>query len=142
MAKKTIQCLTTISLLFGAMIANAASVELLPTSDGDVQTFGGDDVNVSRTHIAFTQSGGLIRNAILEFDLASIPNTATVTAVQLNLTLTRFVSNTGANPAAIDIIAYNGDGMIDLNDFAASGTQVVDTTTPAGGVAGDIRALH
>ena len=121
--------------------AQAASVDLSPTADGDVQTFGGDDVNDSRTHIAFTQSGGLARNGILEFNLSSIADGAIITAARLDITLTRFVSNTGSNPSAIDIIAYNGDGIVDINDYAAAGTQVVDTTTPAGGVSSDVRSF-
>ena len=141
MKKRLSQILTAAILILGVFSASAASVDLMPTADGDVQTFGGDDVNVSATHIAFTQSGGLIRNGILEFDLSPIADNATITAARLDITLTRFVSNTSGT-AAIDLFAYNGDGIVDINDYAAPGIQVADTTTPTGGVAGDVRSFN
>jgi len=139
----SLQTLVTISVLaFLSSVAtsNATVFELMPTADGDVQTFGGDDVDTMSTLIAFTQSGGLVRNGILEFDLSSIPDASLINSATLEITLTRFVSNFG-NPAAIDIFAYVGDGLIDILDFDAVGTQVADTTTPTGGVAGDVRSF-
>lgn len=119
----------------------AATVDLTPTADGDVQIFGGDSVETTNTAIAFTQSGGLARNAILEFDLSSIANGSTINSVTLDLTLTRFVSNLGSAPAAIDVFAYIGDGVVNIDDFAATGTQVADTSTPHGGTGGDVRSF-
>lgn len=116
----------------------AASVDLTPTADGDVQIFGGDSVETSNTAIAFIQSGGLARNAILEFDLSSITDGSTINSVTLDFTLTRFVSNIGGNPAALDVFAYLGDGVVNIADFSATGTQVADTTTPSGGTGGDV----
>ncbi len=51
------------------------------------------------------------------------------------------MSNTGSNPAAIDIFAFSGDGVITAADFSASGTQVADTTTAFGGSLGDVRSF-
>lgn len=124
-----------------ATTANALSFNINPTVDGDVQVFGGDSVNTTNTGIAFTQSGGLIRNGILEFDLSGIANGSTINSASLDITLTRFVSNTGSNPAAIDVFAYNGDGVVNIADFNAAGTQVVNTTTPQGGSSGDVRSF-
>lgn len=120
----------------------AASVTLNPTADGDVQTWGGDDVDTTDMVLSFTQSGGLARNAILEFDLSSIPDSATINSATFSMVLSRFVSNTGSNPAAIDIFAYSGDGIVDISDYAAAGTQVFDGTTPHGGSNGDIRSFN
>lgn len=135
-----------LAAILGGMIswgayAEAATFDALLTADGDVQTFGGDSVETAGAAIAFTQSGGLIRNGILEFDLSGLADDVTVNSATLSITLTRFVSNTGSNPAAIDIFAYNGDGAVTLDDFDAAGTQVADTTTATGGVAGDVRAF-
>lgn len=120
-------------------VAHGATATLNPTADGDVQTFGGDDVNTVNTVISFTQSGGLVRNGVLEFDLSSIADGSTITGVSLDLTLARFVSNIGTS-AEIDVFAYAGDGVVDISDFSG-GTQVFDGSTPTGGNAGDVRSF-
>lgn len=122
------------------MNAQAALIDLNPTADGDAQTFGGDTVDTTDTKIDFSQSGSNIRNGVLEFDLSSLAGNI-ITGARLELTLTRFVSNAGSNPAQIDIFAYNGDGVVDISDYAASGTQVVNASTPQGGSAGDVRSF-
>ena len=137
--------LTLTSGIFAAAMAFAApslaaTVDLTPTADGDVQTFGGVSINTSSSAIALTQSGGLVRNAILEFDLSSIADGSTINAVTLDFMLTRFVSNLGST-AAIDVFAFIGDGIVDVIDFSALGTRVADTTTPTGGSAGDVRTF-
>ncbi len=119
----------------------AIVASLNPTADGDIQLFGGTDIDTTDTIIAFTQSGGLIRNAIFEFDLSSIPDGSAINSVSLDMTLTRFVSNVSSNPAAIDIFAFAGDGSILEADFSTAGTQLFDGTTPFGGVAGDVRSF-
>ncbi len=120
--------------------ANAITLSINPTADGDVRISGGDSVDTTDTGIAFSQSGGLIRNGILEFDLSGIADGSTINNVSLDITLTRFVSN-GGSTAEIDIFALNGDGVVNIADFNSLGTQVVDTTTPTGGVAGDVRSF-
>jgi hypothetical protein len=122
----------------GVAPAQAASMAFLPTADGVVQTFGGDSVGTAEEWVSVTQSGGLERHGILEFDLSAIDDMATINSATLEITLNRFVSG---GPAAVDVIAYHGDGVVDIADYSASGTQVVDTTTPAGGVAGDARSF-
>ena len=128
-------------LAMTATAAHAASATLTPTADGNVQVFGGDDVTTDLATIDFVQSGGLIRNAILEFDLSAIPDLSTITGASLTFTIARFVSNTGGNPASVDLFAYPGDGIVSILDFDAAGTQVFDGTTPFGGVAGDTRVF-
>lgn len=132
-------------LLSAAMLAAllpvtafAATETFTPTADGDVQTFGGDDVDTADTVLSFTQSGGLIRNAILEFDLSSIPDTASIISASLTFTLNRFVS--GSN-AQVDVFAFNGDGVVNIADYDAVGTQVVDAATASGGSQGDTRSF-
>ncbi len=100
----------------------AIVASLNPTADGDIQLFGGTDIDTTDTIIAFTQSGGLIRNAIFEFDLSSIPDGSAINSVSLDMTLTRFVSNVSSNPAAIDIFAFAGD----VRSFALSPTSFFD----------------
>ena len=123
------------------MSASAATVSLNPTADGSVKIFGTDDVNTTGTSITFSQSGSNIRNAILEFDLSAIADGSTINSVSLDLVLTGFVSTIGANPADVDILAYGGDGVIDLIDFNVSGTSVFSGTTPDNGSAGDVRSF-
>ncbi len=139
-----IKTLVISGLLFGAASSVNAAVSLTPTADGVVKTFGGDSVDTTTDRIAFSQSGGNQSHAILEFDLSAISPLSTLTGASLDLTLSRFVSNTGTNPAAVHILAYAGDGSVNIADYSASATSVLDTTTPSynggdGGVAGDIR---
>lgn len=121
-------------------MAHGATATLNPTADGNTKIFGGNVVNTVSTGIAFSQSGGNIHNAVLEFNLAPIADGATINSVSLAITLTRFVSNTGATPAAIDVFAYAGDAVVDISDFSG-GTQVYDGATAQGGVAGDVRSF-
>ncbi len=138
----TIAASTAILAFSVATTANALSISINPTVDGDVQIFGGDSVDTVDTRISFTQSGGLIRNGILEFDLSGIADGSTINSASLDITLTRFVSNSRtATTAAIDVFAYNGDGVVNIADFNAAGTQVVNTTTPKGGSSGDVRSF-
>lgn len=120
--------------------AMAIVSNLTPTADNDIQLFGGTNIDTTDTIIAFTQSGGLVRNAIFEFDLSSIPDTATINSASLDMTLTRFVSNLGPT-AEIDIFGFAGDGAILEADFSTAGTQLFDGTTASGGVAGDVRSF-
>ncbi len=132
--------LALLGTMQGVSATTVQSVQLAPTADGHVRIFGGEVVDTTSTALSFFQSGGNIDNAVLEFDLSGI-NALAINSASLAITLTRFVSNVGSNPAAVDIFAYTGDGIVDINDYAAPGTQVVDTTTPAGGVAGDVRSF-
>lgn len=140
-----LQKLAAIAISMGALTltlptnANAALITLIPTADGDIQTFGSDDVNTIGPNIDFVQSGGLARNGVLEFDLSGIADGSIINSVSLDITLTRFVSS---GPADIDIFAYNGDGIVDITDFSG-GTQVNDTgeTTANGGSPGDVRSF-
>lgn len=123
--------------------ANAATISLNPTADGDIQIFGGNSIDTTDTKIEFTQSGGLIRNGILEFDLSSIADGSTINSASLDIILTRFVSNIpAATVANIDLFAFNGDGVITLSDFNTTGIQVFDGTTPKGGNSGDLRSFN
>lgn len=123
--KTTIALAALLSLSVGA--AQAATMTFTPTADGDVQTFGGDDVDTTDTTLSFVQSGGLARNAILEFDLSAIADDATINSATISFTLTSFVTNTGTE-SNVDVFAYNGDGTVDIDDFDATATQVVDET--------------
>lgn len=117
--------------------AHAATFTLAPTDDGYVRTFGGDTVDTTDTRVSVSQSGSNITNGILEFDLTSVPDAATIVAARLDVTLVAFTSNTSTNPANIHIFGYNGDGSVTIGDYgAAAGPAVVSTTTPQGGSAG------
>ena len=129
----------TLSVFAFSFSANAAVVSLNPTADGDVQTYGGNDVNTTSSSLSFTQSGGLQRHAILEFDLTSINDATSISSASLDLTLSRFVSNTGTSAAAIHVYGYMGDGIVDINDYSEPGTLMLSTTTPQGGSGGDVR---
>ncbi|MEE4118845.1 MAG: VPLPA-CTERM sorting domain-containing protein [Paracoccaceae bacterium] len=124
--------------------ASAATYSLLPTADGDVRTFGGDAVDTTTAFISVSQSGGNINNGVLVYDLSPIPDTASILSARLDVTLNRFISNTPAlnpAPAAVDLFVFAGDGTVDISDYSATGTQVFDDTTPAGGTGGDVRSF-
>ncbi len=120
--------------------AFGATATLTPIADGDVRTWGGDVVDTTSTVIEVVQSGGLVNNGVMVFDLSSIADGATISSVSLAITLNRFVSNTGGNPGAVDIFAYGGDAAVTIDDYSG-GTQVFDGTTPTGGGGGDVRSF-
>ena len=127
--------------IVGYSAAQAAQVVLTPTADGDVQVFGGDSVQTGSEVISITQSGGLIRNGIYEYDLTSIADNATITKVTFEVTLNRFISNT-ADETAVDLFLYGGDGNVTIADFDAAAVQVFDGTTPTGGSKFDVRSFE
>lgn len=132
------------ALLAASISTQAATMTFLPTADGDVTTVLRGTVRTTNTFNDAFQSGPRnITNAIFEYDLNALSATelASVSAATFEFTLTRFVSNTGRSPAAVDIFAYDGDGIVDIADYSAEGTQVVDTTTPWGGNPGETRAF-
>lgn len=143
MKHKGILTLFLFSFLFVlSFTAQGATIELSPIADGDVQTWGGDSVDSTDTFLTVTQSGGLQRQAILEFDLSAVDDAATIISATLEFTLIGGISNIASYPtAAIDIFAFNGDGIVDIGDYSTPGTQVVDTTTPKGGAGGDVRGF-
>ena len=70
-------------LTFTTISLSHAQVSVLnPTSDGDVRTFGGDEVRAINNFVTFSQSGGNTRSAILEFDLSSIADTDTILSLR------------------------------------------------------------
>ena len=134
--------LSAVAVAAGVMMAGpafATTIQFNPTADGDVQTFGGDDVDTTDTVLSVTQSGGLDRRTIFEFNLAAIPDTVTINSASLKVTLTRFISQVGGGNAEVDLFAYAGDGTVNIGDYSAAGTQVYDANTPSAGTgAGDM----
>ncbi|MBN9669183.1 VPLPA-CTERM sorting domain-containing protein [Roseibium aggregatum] len=130
-----------LALLFPTSLS-AATMTISTSADGWTQTFGGNSVNTSGSSINVQQSGGLIQNGIFEFSLAGIDDGATINSVSFEWTNTRFVSNTPSNPGAnVDLFAYLGDGSVTIDDHAATGDQVADTSVPKGGSAGDVTTI-
>lgn len=128
---------TTVAALLCAANVAAATYTLTPTADGDTKVFGGNVVDTTDTRISVSQSGSNIANGILEFNLTSVPDAAAIQSARLEVVLVAFTSNTGSNPAPIHIFGYNGDGSVTIGDYAAAGTNMLSTTTPLGGNAGD-----
>ncbi|MEO0634439.1 MAG: VPLPA-CTERM sorting domain-containing protein [Pseudomonadota bacterium] len=119
--------------------AQAATVTLTTVDDG----LTGQNVVMqlptvtNGTAIGVAQSGSLLSNGIFEFDLSSIGAGATINSVSFTWTNTRFISNTGGNPAQVDLFAFAGDGSVTDSDHTTAGVQVADTSVPGGGSAGD-----
>jgi len=132
--------LALLALLFPTSLS-AATMSIATSADGSTQVFGGDDVDTAGTAIGVTQSGGLIQNGIFEFNLAGIDDGATINSVSFEWTNTRFVSNVGSNVPQVDLFAYLGDGSVTIDDYAATGDQVADTSVPQGGSAGDVATV-
>lgn len=101
-------------------------------NDGDVQTFGGDDVNTTDDRLSTAQSGGLIRNIILEFDLSSLGAGTVVNSGTLNLVKFGLQGNTGGNPVPLELYAYTGDNIVNLADYDAPGTAIGTNSVPLG----------
>ncbi|QEG23013.1 hypothetical protein [Mariniblastus fucicola] len=115
---------TFIAMLFGSTIvkipsSHADSVDFIAAADGDVLTFGGDSIDTVDTRLQFQQSGGLIRNVILEFDIGDLSPNAVINSASLNVVKDGNLANTGSNPAPVEIFGYVGDGNITLGDYDA-----------------------
>ncbi len=111
-----------------AIPAQAAMINIVVGDDGDVANYG-TTVNTTGASADFIRSGGtIVRYVILEFNLSALDDTTTIDSVTLNLTKNGTFSNTGSNPVEIDIFASNGDGVVNISDYSAGGTQVVDTS--------------
>lgn len=114
----------------------AATMVTIPASvDGYVQSSGVLGLSTSATNtetfIGTSMSGGNnVRHGIYEFDLGAVPDGSTITAATLQLTNSRFVSNTGGNPAPISIYGYTGDGLIATSDYDAAAPTIASQTLP------------
>ncbi len=130
------------SLLLALPSSTQAATSLfIPTADGDVQTFGGDSLDTSDVRLTTTQSGGLERHIILEYDLNTIPSGSTVTSASIELVKDGGFANTGSNPIPLNFFLFLGDGTVGISDFGAAATAAgtlsipIASGTPANGTA-------
>lgn len=113
--------------------ANAFTVSLTPTIDGQVQTFGGVSIDTADNKVSISRSGPSLINGVLEFDLSTIADGSTINSVSLEITLAAIVSNFQNRPAEVDIFAVaGGDGAVTVGDYGPGGTQVFDGTILSG----------
>ncbi len=111
--------------VLGIAPLGATTVAIPATVDGYVQSSGVLGLSTSATNdevfIDSSMSGeNNVRHGIYEFDLADVPDGATIMAATLQLTTARFISNTGGNPAPVSIYGYTGDGTISTSDYDAA----------------------
>lgn len=121
---------TAMFLLLAATTFASTRADLatfVAVEDGEVQVFGGDTVDTTDVRLTTIQSGGLERNIILEFDIGSIAPGSTIDSASLAIVKDGIFSNTGTD-LPLHLLAYNGDGVIDISDFDAVATNVGDFT--------------
>lgn len=121
---------------------SAATIVSIPASvDGYVQSSGVLGLSTSATNdevnIDTSMSGGNnVRYGIYEFDLGSVPDGSTIVAATLQLTTSRFISNTGGNPAPVSIYGYTGDGVVSTSDYDGTSPTIAFLESPTGTGAG------
>jgi hypothetical protein len=131
------------ALLCTALASSAATVALSPTVDGFVE-FNGSLPNSPDLDASFTATrrDGVnnVRNAIYEFDLASIPDGSTIDAVRLYLTLSSPIVNSAGGNASITFVGYAGDGAVTAADHqnTTAGTTLTTQNFAVGTVAGTL----
>lgn len=106
--------------------------DFVTTDDGRTRIFGGDTVDTSEDRLTATQSGGLVDNIILEFDISSLGVSAEISSASLVLFHDGFLSNTGGNPVPIETFVYAGDGAVTIDDFDEPGTNAGNFSVPLG----------
>jgi hypothetical protein len=85
------------------------------------EIFNGGDSN------RMSQSGGLISNVILEYDLGSLGEIKSIGSATLSVTKSGVMSNIG-EPVPIHILGFAGDGVIRASDWDAAAVGVGDFT--------------
>jgi hypothetical protein len=123
-------------ILLAASPAAAVPITLVAVADGDVKTFGTDEIDTVDDRLHLTQSGGLERRVILEFTLGAIPVGAAINSVELAIVKDGTMSNTGGDPIPIHLYAYPGDGVVGLTDYGAVAPNVGDYSVALGAADG------
>lgn len=131
------------ALLCTAVASSAATVDLTPTVDGHVDFNGGTAFAVFDTgNFTITHRDGInnVRNAVYEFDLASLPDGSTIDAVRLYLTLNSAIQNTAGGNASITFSGYAGDGAVTVADHqnTTAGTTLTSKEFVVGTLAGTL----
>lgn len=126
------------AICFGATAAHAVpmsvSLNTVSSSDGDINVFGGPNVDTTDFIVSVQSSGGNETFGILEFDLSSIPDTAVITSARLRLETFGLITNVGNADVTVDYIAYAGDGIVALGDESIAGTNVASEIYSSGTV--------
>ncbi|RME34902.1 MAG: hypothetical protein D6786_03515 [Gammaproteobacteria bacterium] len=109
------------------MSTSATTITLTPSADGDVFNNGITPpvIDTTDTVVSTYSSGIAQRDAIFEFDLSSIPDTAPILGASISFFL--FAGGLDSTMHAID---YPGDGVIDLSDHNHAGTTAASLTVP------------
>ena len=112
--------------------------DFITIDDGRTRVFGGDVVDTTSESLTVAQSGGLIDNVILEFDVSSLAPTTPLTSASLSLVQDGPVSNVGLNSVPIEAFVYAGDGVVNIDDFDAVAPNVGNFSVPLTVTGGDI----
>ena len=123
--------LLTASNLVAPELSTADIVtDFTATADGRTRTFGEDTVETMAARLSVAQSGGLVDNVILEFDISAIGAANTLSAASLVLVHDGFLSNIGQTPVPLETFVYAGDGVVDIDDFDAAGVNAGNFSVP------------
>ena len=110
------------------------TASLTAAADGDIKTFGGVSIDTTDFIVSVQSSGANETWGILEYDLSSIPDTATITSARLRLETFGLLTNVCDAPVTVDFYAFDGDGTVGLGDESAGGTLVASEIYPSGTV--------
>jgi len=139
--------LVTLATIMCSLPAVAASIAVVATEDGAIQSSGalGLSLDVTDEQIRTIRSGpNNIRHGVYEFDLSVLPAGVLVTAAQLQLEAGGIVSNTSST-SPVRFVSFVGDGAVTLSDFDTPGDEQAQPSFASGasGVkAGDLLAIN
>ena len=105
------------TLSFTTTSAEPAGMAILPAAvDGDVHWVGNYSVDTESPALTIQRSSGNnVRNAVMEFDVSSLPVGATIGAARLRVTTAGLVSNIGGL-APLHLHGFIGDGAVTEGD--------------------------
>ena len=112
--------------------------DFITIDDGRTRVFGGDEVDTTNESLTLTQSGSLIDNVILEFDISSLSASALLSSASLSLVQDGFASDIGSTAIPIEAFVYAGDGVVTIDDFDALATNIGDFSVPLSVTDGDV----
>lgn len=121
--------LTATCFGFFAPAVSAATINLITVADGSVQDTSGPVIAIddAASVTASNVNGFVSSRAVFEFDLSGILDTSTISAATFGFTAS---GPTSAIDGVVEftVDAYLGNGVIDVDDFTAIGTEVISAS--------------
>jgi hypothetical protein len=113
--------------IFFSIPIQASTLSINTIDDGFIEPNYGTVDTISTISQTSKSGPAVAKRSIYEFDLSSIPDSATLVSATMSVFST-FAYGTGQ----VDFYAYSGDGTVTLNDYSAPAVQVGSFLYPLG----------